>query len=197
MERPRCERLVACHCTVLLVVWRVVGSNPFQAQVLHLRSLATTVISSPKHRAVLPVPEPVHVSSTHLTWNTCSNWQLAAVIQDNYSCLRAPAECAASLSKLFIVHAGCVAVGATCVLPADAPAKAVHLPVPAGCAASLTKLAQADSRTAQQSVFSEFGRAVLNSLIYLLKDSLERLQDVHSIEKSKQDIEAWQRQPPG
>ena len=69
--------------------------------------------------------------------------------------------------------------------------------MPAGCAASLTKLAQADSRTAQQSVFSEFGRAVLNSLIYLLKDSLERLQDVHSIEKSKQDTEAWQRQPPG
>ena len=69
--------------------------------------------------------------------------------------------------------------------------------MPAGCAASLTELAQADSRTAHHSLFSEFGRAVLNSLIYLLKDSLERLQDVHSIETSKRDTEAWQRQPPG
>ena len=37
----------------LLVVWRVAGSTPFQAQQLHLRSLATVVIGSPKHGAAV------------------------------------------------------------------------------------------------------------------------------------------------
>lgn len=170
------------------------SSPPFYCQPPHLPSLATDVFNSPNHGAVVaqlrPVPDPLQLSSMPFRWNSFSN-----CTSQHSEIIMAPAslplaECAASLSKPVVMHAGCAA-------------SLMHLPrlstclCPAGCAASLTKLAHADSRTAQQSVFSEFGRAVLNSLIYLLKDSLERLQDVHSIEKSKQDTEAWQRQPPG
>lgn len=44
--------------------------------------------------------------------------------------------------------------------------------------------------------FSLYAAAVLNSLVYLLKDSLERLQDIHNIEASMADEAAWKALPP-
>ncbi|DBA74342.1 hypothetical protein WJX77_011104 [Trebouxia sp. C0004] len=62
-----------------------------------------------------------------------------------------------------------------------------------GCAASLTRLA---AKSRQDTTFSQYAAAVLNSLVYLLKDSLERLQDIHNIEASMADEAAWKALPP-
>ena len=66
----------------------------------------------------------------------------------------------------------------------------------AGCAASLTRLAQESANSSTDSTFSQYAAAVLNSLVYLLKDSLERLQDIHNIELSMADEAAWKALPP-
>ncbi len=60
-----------------------------------------------------------------------------------------------------------------------------------GCAASLTRLAAEAAKSSQDTTFSQYAAAVLNSLVYLLKDSLERLQDIHNIEASMADEAAW------
>ncbi|KAK9823993.1 hypothetical protein WJX72_006841 [[Myrmecia] bisecta] len=65
----------------------------------------------------------------------------------------------------------------------------------AGCAASLTKLASASLEQPNGSLFAEYIGAVLNSLVYLLKDSLERLGDIHNIEKSQENEAAWKALP--
>lgn len=44
-------------------------------------------------------------------------------------------------------------------------------------------------------VFSEYVGSVLNSLIYLLQDSLERLQAIHDLEQSKKNQAAWDGLP--
>ena len=66
----------------------------------------------------------------------------------------------------------------------------------AGCAASLTRLAEAAAKSSKDTTFSQYAAAVLNSLVYLLKDSLERLQDIHNIETSMADEAAWKALPP-
>lgn len=58
------------------------------------------------------------------------------------------------------------------------------------CAASLTAAAQAGG-----GLFGGFVGAVLNDLMYLLKDSLQRLEDIHAIEVSKADTARWERVP--
>ena len=65
-----------------------------------------------------------------------------------------------------------------------------------GCAASLTRLAAEAAKSSQDTTFSQYAAAVLNSLVYLLKDSLERLQDIHNIEASMADEAAWKALPP-
>ena len=67
---------------------------------------------------------------------------------------------------------------------------------PAGCAASLTRLAEESAKSSKDTTFSQYAAAVLNSLVYLLKDSLERLQDIHNIEVSMADETAWKALPP-
>lgn len=66
----------------------------------------------------------------------------------------------------------------------------------AACAASLTKLAKEAGEASKDTTFSQYAAAVLNSLVYLLKDSLERLQDIHNIEASMADKAAWKALPP-
>lgn len=66
----------------------------------------------------------------------------------------------------------------------------------AACAASLTKLAKEAGEASKDTTFSQYAAAVLNSLVYLLKDSLERLQDIHNIEASMADEAAWKALPP-
>ena len=66
----------------------------------------------------------------------------------------------------------------------------------AGCAASLTRLAAEAAKSSKDTTFSQYAAAVLNSLVYLLKDSLERLQDIHNIEASMADEAAWKALPP-
>ena len=66
----------------------------------------------------------------------------------------------------------------------------------AGCAASVTKLAEEAGKSSKDSTFSHYAAAVLNSLVYLLKDSLERLQDIHNIEASMANEAAWKALPP-
>ena len=63
----------------------------------------------------------------------------------------------------------------------------------AGCAASLTRVAKEATTSGESEVFSDFVGAVMNSLIYLLEDSIQRLQDIHNIEASKADTKAWER----
>lgn len=59
------------------------------------------------------------------------------------------------------------------------------------CGQSLTAAAQ--SRGA---LFADFVGAVLNDLMYLLKDSLQRLEDIHALEVSKADKARWEQVPP-
>lgn len=66
----------------------------------------------------------------------------------------------------------------------------------AACAASLTKLAKEAGEASEDTTFSQYAAAVLNSLVYLLKDSLERLQDIHNIEASMADQVSWKALPP-
>lgn len=66
----------------------------------------------------------------------------------------------------------------------------------AGCAASLTRLAKEAAESSRDTTFSQYAAAVLNSLVYLLKDCLERLQDIHNIEESMADEAAWKALPP-
>ena len=66
----------------------------------------------------------------------------------------------------------------------------------AACAASLTKLAKEAGEGSKDTTFSQYAAAVLNSLVYLLKDSLERLQDIHNIEASMADEASWKALPP-
>lgn len=66
----------------------------------------------------------------------------------------------------------------------------------AACAASLTKLAKEAGEASKDTTFSQYAAAVLNSLVYLLKDSLERLQDIHNIEASMADEASWKALPP-
>ena len=66
----------------------------------------------------------------------------------------------------------------------------------AACAASLTKLAKEAGEASRDTTFSQYAAAVLNSLVYLLKDSLERLQDIHNIEASMADEASWKALPP-
>ncbi len=66
----------------------------------------------------------------------------------------------------------------------------------AGCAASLTRLAAEAAKSSKDTTFSQYAAAVLNSLVYLLKDSLERLQDIHNIEASMTGEAAWKALPP-
>ena len=70
------------------------------------------------------------------------------------------------------------------------------LPATAGCAASLTLLAKEAAKSSKDTTFSQYAAAVLNSLVYLLKDCLERLQDIHNIEASMADEKAWHALPP-
>lgn len=63
------------------------------------------------------------------------------------------------------------------------------------CAASLTALAEAGAGAGAQE-FSDFIGAVLNDLLYLLKDSLHRLEDIHGLEASMADEAAWAALPP-
>ena len=63
------------------------------------------------------------------------------------------------------------------------------------CAASLSALAEAGAGAAAQE-FSDFIGAVLNDLLYLLKDSLHRLEDIHGLEVSMADAAAWAALPP-
>jgi len=46
------------------------------------------------------------------------------------------------------------------------------------------------------SLLVEYARALLNSLMYMLGDSLERFFDVHTIEAAQTDEEAWNKLPP-
>ena len=66
----------------------------------------------------------------------------------------------------------------------------------AACLVSLTKLAKEAASIAEAEVFSDFVGALMNSLIYLLEDSLLRLQDIHRIEAAKKDEAAWQAAGP-
>jgi Ubiquitin elongating factor core len=61
----------------------------------------------------------------------------------------------------------------------------------AACKRSLARLAQRG-----RGVFSAYGSSVLNSLMYLLKDCLERLADIHNVEVAMADKAAWERLPP-
>lgn len=61
----------------------------------------------------------------------------------------------------------------------------------AACLASLTKLAEEAASTPEAEVFSDFVGALMNSLIYLLEDSLLRLTDIHHMEVAKNDEAAW------
>jgi len=60
-----------------------------------------------------------------------------------------------------------------------------------GCLRCLTELAKRAASTPAAEVFSDFVGAVLDSLIYLLEDSLLRLTDIHRIEQEKKDEKAW------
>lgn len=68
----------------------------------------------------------------------------------------------------------------------------------AACAASLTRVAgeAREGEGRKGTTFALYAAAVLNSLVYLLKDSLERLQDIHNIEASMADEAAWKALPP-
>jgi ubiquitin-protein ligase len=61
------------------------------------------------------------------------------------------------------------------------------------CARSLDAVATATT-PAEKILFSDFCGAVLNDLIYLLKDSLGRLEDIATLERSMGDTTAWEAQ---
>lgn len=45
-------------------------------------------------------------------------------------------------------------------------------------------------------MFADYVGAVLNSLMYLLKDSLERLADIHDLEAAMANTAMWDAQQP-
>jgi ubiquitin-protein ligase len=72
------------------------------------------------------------------------------------------------------------------------------------CAAGIRRLASAEADALAAAAasggggggggsgdFADFVSAVLNDLMYLLKDALDRLADIHAIEASKRDATAW------
>eukprot|EP00803_Ostreobium_quekettii_P001409 evm.model.scf_992.6 EVM.evm.TU.scf_992.6 scf_992:30174-39528(+) len=59
------------------------------------------------------------------------------------------------------------------------------------CRMSITRLAQAELDGSSDSLFSDFVGSVLNDLMYLLKDSFDRLHDIHSIEAAMADKAGW------
>jgi len=61
------------------------------------------------------------------------------------------------------------------------------------CAKSLDAVATATT-PAEKILFSDFCGSVLNDLIYLLKDSLGRLEDIATLERSMGDTTAWEAQ---
>jgi hypothetical protein len=61
------------------------------------------------------------------------------------------------------------------------------------CAASMDAAAAAPAHAA---LLADFCGAVLNDLLYLLKDSLGRLADIAALERSMADAAAWAAQPP-
>jgi hypothetical protein len=60
------------------------------------------------------------------------------------------------------------------------------------CAASLSEAAAAADGS---DLFPDFCGAVLNDLLYLLRDSLGRLEDIAALERSMADAAAWAAQP--
>ena len=66
------------------------------------------------------------------------------------------------------------------------------------CRTNITRLVQAEMARDEGSgtLFSEFVGSVLNDLMYLLKDSFDRLQDIHSIEAAMADKVSWQKLNP-
>ena len=65
-----------------------------------------------------------------------------------------------------------------------------------GCLQCLTELAKRAASTPAAEVFSDFVGSVLDSLIYLLEDSLLRMRDIHTIEQEKKDEKAWNAAGP-
>lgn len=68
------------------------------------------------------------------------------------------------------------------------------------CASSITAQAEAELTQeggggGQGGVFAGYVSAVLNGLMYLFKDSLDRLQDIHKVEQSMADKQAWSALP--
>lgn len=59
-----------------------------------------------------------------------------------------------------------------------------------------TNATSAGSGSGDSSLFPDFCGAVLNDLIYLLKDSLGRLEDLATLERSIGDTTTWAAQPP-
>jgi hypothetical protein len=56
-------------------------------------------------------------------------------------------------------------------------------------------MAEQAERSGSSEVFSDYVGAVLNSLMYLLQDSLDRLQSIYDLEQSKKDEAAWNAVP--
>eukprot|EP00884_Botryococcus_braunii_P016263 jgi/Botrbrau1/331/Bobra.0022s0288.1 len=61
-----------------------------------------------------------------------------------------------------------------------------------GCFESTTRMAERARAGGGSELFSDYVGAVLNSLMYLLPDSLDRLQTIHELEQSQKDEQAWQ-----
>lgn len=62
----------------------------------------------------------------------------------------------------------------------------------AGCRRSLTRIAAEAAASNQEDVFVGYVSAVLNSLLYLLPDSLHRLDGLVRVERARADEAGWQ-----
>ncbi|GAX86675.1 hypothetical protein CEUSTIGMA_g14083.t1, partial [Chlamydomonas eustigma] len=76
----------------------------------------------------------------------------------------------------------------------DEPCQRSIVSLAAG-AASSSHEGTGNGNEASAAAFREYTTCVLNSLMYLFKDSLQRLLDIHEIEKSRADATAWSALP--